>query len=92
MQTVLAWLEVFGVRSPPCRPPSPYRCKKSRRPSAIAIVFSSMLAVKHDATALPFFDFGGATQPCVATAIARWRIRRKGISKQEGTCHGRRNG
>ena len=37
-------------------------------------------------------DEVAATPPCVATAIARWRLRRKGISKQGGTCHGRRSG
>ena len=37
-------------------------------------------------------DEVAAAPPCVATAIARWRLRRKGISKQGGTCHGRRSG
>ena len=33
-----------------------------------------------------------AAPPCVGTAIARWRLRRKGICNQGGTCHGRRSG
>jgi hypothetical protein len=37
-------------------------------------------------------DEVAAAPPCVATAIARWRLRRKGISKQGGTCHGQRSG
>jgi hypothetical protein len=37
-------------------------------------------------------DEVAAAPPCVATAIARWRLRRKGLSKQGGTCHGRRSG
>ena len=37
-------------------------------------------------------DEVAAAPPCVATAIARWRLRRNGISKQGGTCHGQRSG
>jgi hypothetical protein len=37
-------------------------------------------------------DEVAAAPPCVATAIARWRLRRKGISKQGGISHGRRSG
>ena len=52
----------------------------------------SNFATRADKKVFGESDEVAAAPPCVATAIARWRLRRKGISKQGGTCHGQRSG
>ncbi len=55
-------------------------------------VVPSNFATRADKKVCGESDEVAAAPPCVATAIARWRLRRKGISKQGGTCHGQRSG